>query len=854
MTGDHRPTMSKSIHISIPEIALVVLIGASGSGKSTFAKTHFKPTEVLSSDFFRGLISDDETDQTVTKEAFEALHDIAAKRLANYKLTVIDATSVQESARKPLVALAKQQHVFPIAIVLDMPEALCRQRNKYRPDRNFGGHVIGHQCHQLRRSFKRLKREGFRRIYTLRSEDEVQRVCVTREKVWSNRKDECGPFDIIGDVHGCYDELIALLDKLGYDIRPDQIVPPPGRKAIFLGDLVDRGPKIPHVLDLVMSMVKGNTALCIPGNHDARLVRALRGKRVRPTYGLSESLAQIDARDRKRYADFLDGLVSHYVLDDGNLVVAHAGMTEEMAGRTSGAVRAFALYGETTGETDEFGLPIRLNWAAGYRGAATVVYGHTPVPRAEWLNDTINLDTGCVFGGALTALRYPEKKMRFRAIGQNVCQTRAAPHSRNPSVGATNARRHARHRRCDWQTRRGYLPHPAHHHPRRTRHSGLGGDEPLCPRSQMADLPAADHVPVKNEFAPRGFGTPGRSVHILPRKRSRASDLRGKAHGIPRRGHPLQKRRCCPRTLWPFRTGIGRVLYAHRARLFRRFRPRDRFFCRLQNAVSKADLWNALDTDWIALDCELMPWSARAQQLLQEQYAAVGAVARASLNATLDALNAAAANGIDVADSLAEYGARSRRVDRYIEAYRAYCWPVRGLDDLKLAPFHILATEGAVHRDRAHTWHMETLAKLCLADPDLLHATPYRVVDLNDAQSCHNATTWWEQITSQGREGMVVKPIHFIARNKKGRLIQPAIKCRGREYLRIIYGPEYTTSQNLAKLRQRNVKTKQSLALREFALGLEALNRFVQNEPLRRIHECVFGVLALESEPVDPRL
>ena len=846
--------MSKSIHISIPEIALVVLIGASGSGKSTFAKTHFKPTEVLSSDFFRGLISDDETDQTVTKEAFEALHDIAAKRLANYKLTVIDATSVQESARNPLVALAKQQHVFPIAIVLDMPEALCRQRNKYRPDRNFGGHVIGHQCHQLRRSFKRLKREGFRRIYTLRSEDEVQRVCVTREKVWSNRKDECGPFDIIGDVHGCYDELITLLDKLGYDIRPDQIVPPPGRKAIFLGDLVDRGPKIPHVLDLVMSMVKGNTALCIPGNHDARLVRALRGKRVRPTYGLSESLAQIDARDRKRYADFLDGLVSHYVLDDGNLVVAHAGMTEEMAGRTSGAVRAFALYGETTGETDEFGLPIRLNWAAGYRGAATVVYGHTPVPRAEWLNDTINLDTGCVFGGALTALRYPEKK----CVSVPSVKMYAKP--ARPLIPATH--RSAQQTHDDMLDIDDVIGKRA-------------VDTFLIPRITIREEHATAALEVMSRYAldpkwliylpptmspSKTSSRPGVLEHpdeafTYYRENGLAQVICEEKHMGSRAVVILCKNGEIARERFGLSEPALGACYTRTGRAF--FDDSDletAFFTRLQNAVSKADLWNALDTDWIALDCELMPWSARAQQLLQEQYAAVGAAARASLNATLDALNAAAANGIDVAHHLAEYGARARRIDRYIEAYRAYCWPVRGLDDLKLAPFHILATEGAVHRDRAHTWHMETLAKLCLADPDLLHATPYRVVDLNDAQSCHNATAWWEQITSQGREGMVVKPIHFIARNKKGRLIQPAIKCRGREYLRIIYGPEYTTSQNLAKLRQRNVKTKQSLALREFALGLEALNRFVQNEPLRRIHECVFGVLALESEPVDPRL
>ncbi len=843
------------MNIAIPEIALVVLIGASGSGKSTFAKAHFKLTEVLSSDFFRGLLSDDETDQTITKEAFETLHYVAAKRLANYKLTVVDATSVQESARKPLVALAKQYHVFPIAIVLDMPEALCRQRNKHRPDRNFGDHVIGHQCHQLRRSFKRLKREGFRRIYTLRSEAEVQRARITREKVWNNRRDERGPFDIIGDVHGCYDELIALLDKLGYDIQPGQIAPPPGRKAIFLGDLVDRGPKTPQVLDLVIRMVNSGVALCIPGNHDARLVRALQGKNVRLTYGLSESLEQIKTRaDRKRYANFLDGLVSHYVLDAGNLVVAHAGMTEELAGRTSGAVRSFALYGESTGETDEFGLPIRLNWAAPYRGAATVVYGHTPVPTPEWLNNTINIDTGCVYGGALTALRYPEKEC-VSVPARNMYAKPA-----RPLVAETP--RAAQQMHDDMLDIADVIGKRA-------------VDTFLIPRITIREEHAIAALEVMSRYAidPKwliylpptmspsktssrpGFLEHPDEAYAYYRENDCARVICEKKHMGSRAIVVLCKNGDVARARFGFAEPAPGACYTRTGRsFFDDSALETAFLTRIQNAMSKAGLWDGLNTSWIALDCELMPWSARAQQLLQDQYAAVGTSARAAIDATLAALDAAATNGIDVADTLAEYMARSGRIDRYINAYRAYCWPVHNLTDLKLAPFHILATEGAVYHNRPHTWHMETLAKLCLADPDLLHATPYRVVDLNDAQSCLNTTTWWEQITAQGGEGMVVKPLDFVARTKKDRLIQPAIKCRGREYLRIIYGPEYTTSENLKKLRWRNVKTKQSLALREFALGLEALNRFVQNESLRRIHECVFGVLALESEPVDPRL
>jgi protein phosphatase len=248
-----------------------------------------------------------------------------------------------------------------------------------------------------------------------------------------------------------------------------------------------------------------------------------------------------------------------------------------------------------------------------------------------------------------------------------------------------------------------------------------------------------------------------------------------------------------------------------------------------------------------------MPWSLKAQELLRDQYASVGAAARTALPPTIAALEAAAGRGAEISVLLDQARARLDLTTRYAEAYRRYCWPVAGVDDLKLAPFHLLATEGKVHVDRDHAWHMETLARVCRADPSLLVATPYRVVDLADPESRDGAMEWWTELTGRGGEGMVVKPHDFTFRGRRG-LIQPAVKCRGQEYLRIIYGPEYTLPEHLERLRSRGLSAKRALALREFALGMEALERFTRREPLRRVHECVFGVLALESEPVDPRL
>jgi protein phosphatase len=265
------------------------------------------------------------------------------------------------------------------------------------------------------------------------------------------------------------------------------------------------------------------------------------------------------------------------------------------------------------------------------------------------------------------------------------------------------------------------------------------------------------------------------------------------------------------------------------------------------------NLFERLESDWLLLDCELMPWSAKAQELLRHQYAAVGAAARLGLAESVAALESA--NGRIDGETTALLERTRARVDdatRFVDAYRRYCWPVRTINDLKLAPFRLLASERAVHVDKDHLWHMKTLAEFCDAD-ELLHPTTYLVVDTTDAESERAGTARWSELTERGGEGMVVKPLEFLARGRRG-LVQPALKTRGREYLRIIYGPEYTEPANLERLRARGLGRKRSLAIREFALGIESLERFVRGEPLRRVHECVFGVLALESEPVDPRL
>lgn len=840
--------------ITIPELSLVALIGVSGSGKSTFARTRFRPTEVLSSDAFRALVSDDENDLDATTAAFEALYFVAGKRLAAGKLTVVDATNVQPQARKPLIELAREHHVLPVAIVFNLPERVCQDWNRSRPDRNLPPRVIKRQLDQMRRTLRGLEREGFRSVHVLTSPEEIDAAAVERQRLWVDKRDEHGPFDLIGDVHGCLDELVALLGTLGYLVGPEgAVTPPAGRRAVFLGDLVDRGPDTPGVLRLVMRMVADGHAICVPGNHENKLLRAMRGRKVTVSHGLAESLAQLEAEPedfRNEVVDFLDELLSHYVLDDGRLVVAHAGLRAEMQGRASRRVRDFALYGETTGETDEFGLPVRYNWARDYRGSAMVVYGHTPVPDPEWINDTICLDTGCVFGGRLTAMRYPEKEL------VSVPAARVYYEPMRPLIAPTVPREDDV---LDLEDVIG----------KRIVETALMGNLTILEENGLAALEvmsrfAADPrwliylpptmSPSETSALPDLLEHPAEAFAFF-RTREVAQLVCEEKHMGSRAVLIVCRDDDVARRRFRMTDGSAGICTTRTGRRFFGDAQRETALLeRVRAAVTAAGLWEELSTDWLCLDAELMPWSAKAQELLREQYAAVGAAAQAALGATVVALEAATARDPGAGEIASRFRQRRDAASAYVEAYRRYCWPVATVGDLRLAPFHLLASEGAVHTDRDHVWHMQTLARVAAADPTgVLIATPYRVVNLGDDASEAEAIAWWHDLTAAGGEGMVVKPMSFVARGRKG-LIQPALKVRGREYLRIIYGPEYMLPEHLEQLRGRSLGHKRSLALREFALGIESLERFVRDEPLYRVHEPVFSVLALESEPVDPRL
>ncbi|MFD8569993.1 polynucleotide kinase-phosphatase [Streptomyces sp. NPDC059639] len=845
--------------LPVTDLALVVLIGASGSGKSTFARAHFKPTEVISSDFCRGLVADDENDQSASRDAFDVLHYIAGKRLEAGRLTVVDATNVQQESRRQLIELARTYDVLPIAVVLDVPEDVCAARNAQRTDRaDMPRRVITRHTRELRRSLKHLEREGFRKVHVLRGEDEVARASVVREKRFNDLTHLTGPFDIVGDIHGCASELETLLGKLGYADGAH----PEGRTAVFVGDLVDRGPDSPGVLRRVMGMVKAGTALCVPGNHENKLGRWLKGAQVQHTHGLAETIEQLGGESeefRTEVREFVRGLVSHYVLDGGRLVVCHAGLPEKYHGRTSGRVRSHALYGETTGETDEFGLPVRYPWAEDYRGKAAVVYGHTPVPTATWLNNTICLDTGAVFGGRLTALRWPERELVdvpaeqvwYEPVRPLATEAPGGHEGRPLDLADVRGRRIVETRHCGRVTVREENAAAA-----LEVMSRFAVDPRLVPYLPPTMAPTAtsqvegylEHP--AEAFAQYAADGVARVVCEEKHMGSRAVALvcRDAAVARERFGVAEEGGRAVTGALY---TRTGRPF-------FDSAEMTEAVLGRVRDAVTEAGLWAELDTDWVLLDAELMPWSLKASGLLRSQYAAVGAASGAVFPGVLGALEAAAGRGVDVGDLLDRQRGRAADAAAFTDAYRRYCWSTDGLEGVRLAPFQVLAVRGRSLAGLPHDEQLALVDRMVEHDASgLLQTTRRLYVDTADPESVRGGVDWWLEMTGRGGEGMVVKPVGALVRDDrdgKSRLVQPGIKCRGREYLRIIYGPEYTRPENLAKLRQRFLGHKRSLAVREYGLGLEALDRLADGEPLWRVHEAVFAVLALESEPVDPRL
>lgn len=810
------------MRLEIPDFGALVLTGSSGSGISRFARARFSPDEIFELDFFLSMTGADGADPASRQAAFDCLLQAAEKRLNNRKPVVIDAADLSKGERRRLLDFARRNNAPLTLTALNRPEAPCR---KFK---GAGAFIAA------------LKDEGFDRAYTLKSPAEADAAEIVRVPVPSDKRGLRGPFDIIGDPHGCFWELCALLQKLGWRVDPEDLsaVPPEGRMAVFLGDLGDRGPESIKVFRLAMNMEQSGHALCLPGNHEHKLLRYLEGKPIRIGKGIGETIAKLKEEPPEfieRLKNFLKKQVSHYVLDEGRLVCSHAGLPERLQGRESAGVWEFCLFGSLTGEFDEYGLPVSADWTADYRGKALTCFGHYPKSNIIFYNNTIDLDAACVFGGELAALRYPEREIvKVKAakvyketsrpiepvrapsclniqdaLGSRIVKTGLIPKI-SVEEDSAEAALEIMGRFCLDPASLIYLP----------------PETPSCGKPGSEGLSAAFKY-----YAKRGAGE---LVCAEKRGGARAVIIAARDPDAGRRFNLTEKK--------------DGIIYTETGRPFfegGRESIEEGLLKGLKNALSANGFWEKYKTGWLCIDCEILPrpLAARGSEQVPRSLDAPGGPD--NLEEAILWLDKRGFSGPEdeeqaFNDLLAALKGEREREKALEDAWRRFFHTAHNISDIQITPLNIMASEDRVWSDVNHVLQLEIIRE---ALSGWINLAPCRFISARpgDKASFKQAREFLEKTLSEGGAGMFIKPKDFISA-RGGRLIQPALECLGEEASRIIYGPDSGLKDH-----KRGGSEARRRALREFALGLEGLERFVSGEPLYRVHECVFGALALKS-------
>jgi polynucleotide kinase-phosphatase len=859
------------LQLPLPQGAIVLCIGPSNSGKSTLldkliADQQLLRSEVVSSDAYRELVSDiqyidfstvpkEDQDvlyedyQQLSSEAFHVLHEVVTSRAKLNKVTFVDATHLRQQERAKYIEIAKKHHVPVLALVFDTPKAELFKRDEQRAEPR-GKKRLEQQFRTFQYELRNIKKEPFTKIYTWRGEE----LTITRQAS-PHLVDIGAGFDIIGDIHGCFDEMMALIQKLGYEKQDDVYIHPQGRRLLSAGDIMSRGPKSIDTMLFWLRQIEAGESLMIDSNHGWKIARWLQGQKVTLQHGdelVAQEFAQYEethgkeAADslKKRFADMLLAAPSHYILTKNTIrkvVVAHAGIVDRYIGKESKRIRDFCRYGEVQG-MDEHGKPIRGDWFMDHKTSELIIWGHEPKLKPFKANRTINIDQGVVFGGQLTAFRYPEGA--FAAVD---AQHNYAGDDGNPLTEA--------------KEKRFAPPQAAHFSNGFTVHTAAGEEIVIPKEKALAAMDTFSHYTLPLEqvlyIPPTMSPTPQTSALADYLEHPAEAFAYYKKHGVTQmiaekkhmgsravifiaKDEKIAKQLLNIEALGVITTRTGRAFFEEKLQR--------EVLQAIHEELMAKDYFSRFQTDYVLMDAEILPWNLKAHSLIDTQYANAAEQALMDRRMLLDKLQATA--NVDVADWVDEYAHKLKNAARFEAVYQNYCWPTKEISGIQIAPFHILAHSHTTHFDKPHTWHMEMNALLA-ENSSLFTATEYRLIETEQQEE--EVITWWQEMTELGHEGIVIKPLHFIEK-RKGKLLQPAIKVRGREYLRIIYGMDYTDETQLKTLKKRNPSRKMRNALQEFMLGIEGIERFVHQESSARVHECALAALALESEPIDPRL
>lgn len=861
--------------IPFPHGGIIVLVGPSNSGKTTLLRRLVEEgvlleTEMVSSDTYRTLVGDveyldwkgrprEEADilysdyQKLSGLAFEAMNTVVSMRSRLGKLTVVDATHLQPEYRRKYIEIAAGHDLPCVAWVLDVPEQTLLARDKTR-EQPRGRQRVKSQYSQFKRSLRGLREEGFDFTYMLKEPEAVQFVRRDNPLL----ADIGAGIDVIGDIHGCYDEMLELLGELGYAADEAGLYRhPAGRMLVSVGDVMSRGPRSLDTMIFWKRHVDAGIARMTDSNHGWKIARYLSGRNVTLSHGDENIAAELRLLEeeagteaaaalKEELKQFLLSAPSHLVMcRDGvrRLVIAHAGIRDEYIGRQSRRVQDFCRYGDTDG-MDAAGAPVRKEWYTGHESGELIVWGHDPRPYPAVVKNTINIDQGAVFGGSLTAYRYPEQEFVSVKAHRDYAEDPDSPLIRwergrfaPPNLGRlVNGYSVFTDAYGELSVRGDYVKAAVD----TVSHYTVPLEELVYIPPTMSPTPSvsADESYLEHpQEAFDYFRSQGVTTMVAEKKHmgSRAVLLlfRDEQAAVSYIGRPA----------------LG-TIYSRTGRAFFDRETEAQVLARLNADLVQAGYFSRYNTEMLLLDAEIIPWNLKARELIATQYAHVAEAAKMDREQLLVKLRQAEAAGRDVTGWVQEMEAKLQSVQVFRQAFQQYCWDVSGLEGIRIAPFHILAHSGQSFFDHSHIWHMEQ-ARLLDGISPLFMETEYRVIHSGADEA--DVIKWWQDMTEDGHEGIVIKPETFITKNGR-HMVQPAIKVRGRKYLHIIYGIDYLQPDNLKRLKQRKTSKKERHALMECALSVESVNRFIRKEPLERVHECVLAALALESDPVDPRL
>ncbi|TCI27732.1 polynucleotide kinase-phosphatase [Exiguobacterium sp. SH5S4] len=864
------------MQIQLPYAGIVLLVGPSNSGKSTWLKRlienkTIRPSEVVSSDDYRNLVGDvehidwkghpsDEADalyeayQNISTEAFALMTSLIEARARLNKLTIIDATHLYASDRKKYIELARRLHQPVYALVLDIDQVTLLERDQQR-DFPRGGRRVKQQVQVFNREKRSMKREGFDQLHIVADVEKVELVRPMNNPLHISADHG---IDVIGDIHGCFDEFIELLGRLGYSENEEGLyVHPEGRTFLSLGDIMSRGPKSLETIRFFVRHVEAGLANMIDSNHGWKVLRWLEGRNVTMKHGDELFVEELNVFEEENGAELTEALrssikrllknaPSHYVLtkhDIPTAVCVHAGIRDEFIGKSSRDISDFCRYGDNDG-FDDSGKPIRKDWTVQHHSKMLIIWGHDPRQRPLRLNQTINIDQGVVFGGNLTAFRYPEQtfvqveaNQDYAQVDDNPLVTLETKRLDPPNIG---------------KFMNGYTVETEAFG---TIHVSKETIEPSIDLVSHHTVPLEELVYVPPTMSP----TPKPAAEAGYLEHPDEAIAYYREHGITRL--IAEKKHMGSRAiLLVFKDEdaaertIGRrtkgIIYTRSGRRFFESEQELEVVTRLHQSLISHEYFTTHQTEFVLLDAEILPWNLKARDLIRNQYAHVAEQALLDREQLKHALESAVDRVEGVRDWYTEVNQKLEQAETFKQAFQTYCWDVEDINAIKIAPFHVLAHSEETFFDKTHEWHMGMNQRFADMD-ELFLATEYRLIE--DPDTANDVIEWWKAMTEEGHEGIVIKPDRFLTQ-VDGKLIQPAIKVRGRKYLSIIYGMDYLEPENLKRLKKRNVSKKQKLALREFALGMEGIKRFVHREPLERYHECVLATLAMEAEPVDPRL